>query len=122
MRNPKDKEKKPPREGFRRRINPYYGGMTRKQIAADTAKTAFRWFWGTVFLFVYWLSMLLLLSLFLLNVWKVSITSIIIYACILGAISSLAYAGVLIHKKFYYYTPKGAAASFFAAAPFTFGR
>ena len=76
--------------------------MTKKQIAADTAKTVFRWFLGTVFLFIYWLAMLLMASLFLLNVWKVSITNIIIYACILGAISSLAYAGVLVHKKFYY--------------------
>lgn len=98
----KNKEKKQPREGFRRRINPYYGGMTKKQIAADTAKTAFRWFLATVFLYVYWLSMLLLASLFLLSVWKVSITQLLIYAGILCAVSSLVYAGVLVHRKFYY--------------------
>ena len=97
-----NKEKRPPREGFRRRINPYYEGMTRKQIAADTAKTAFRWFTVTVFLFVYWFAMLLLASIFLLNVWKVSIEEVIIYSCILGAVSSLIYAGVLVHRKFYY--------------------
>ena len=97
-----NKKKKPPREGFRRRINPYYEGMTRKQIAADTAKTAFRWFLGTVFLFVYWMAMLLLASIFLLNVWKVTLVKLIIYACILGGISSLVYAGMLVHRKFYY--------------------
>lgn len=102
MRKRTDKEKKPPREGFRRRINPYYGGMTKKQIALDTAKTALRWFVATVFLYVYWLAMLLLLSLLLLSVWKVSVTQILIYAGILCAISSLAYAGMLVHKKFYY--------------------
>ena len=101
MRKP-EKEKKPPREGFRRRINPYYEGMNKKQIAADTAKTAFRWVIVTVFLFVYWLSMLLLASLFLLNVWKVSFVQILIYAGILGGVSSLIYAGVLVHRKFYY--------------------
>lgn len=98
----KNKKKKPPREGFRRRINPYYEGMTRKQIAVDTAKTAFRWFLVTIFLFVYWLAMLLLASIFLLNVWKVTLVRIIIYACILGGISSIVYAAVLIHRKFYY--------------------
>ena len=97
-----NKEKRQPREGFRRRINPSYGGMTRKQIVADTAKTAFRWFYVTVFLFVYWLAMLLLASIFLLNVWKTSIEEIILYACILGAVSSAVYAGVLVHRKFYY--------------------
>ena len=97
-----DKKKKPPREGFRRRITPYYEGMTRKQIAADTAKTAFRWFLGTVFLFVYWMAMLLLASIFLLNVWKVTLVRLIVYACILTGISSVVYAAVLIHRKFYY--------------------
>ena len=102
MQRRSSKEKRPPREGFRRRINPYYEGMTRKQIAADTAKTAFRWFYVTVFLFVYWLALLLLASIFLLNVWKTSIEEIVIYACILGAVSSVVYAGVLVHRKFYY--------------------
>ena len=95
-------EKKAPRAGFRRRLNPYYEGMTGKQIAADTAKTAFRWFYVTVFLFAYWFAMLLLASIFLVNVWKTTIVEIIIYACILGAVSSVVYAGVLVHRKFYY--------------------
>ena len=94
--------KKAPRAGFRRRINPYYEGMTRGQIAADTAKTAFRWFTVTVLLFVYWFAMLLLASLFLLNVWKTTIEEIVIYSLILGAVSSAIYAGVLVHRKFYY--------------------
>ena len=102
MRNRQNKEKKPPREGFRRRKNPYYEGMSKKQIALDTAKTAFRWLWVTVFLFAYWIAMLLLASLFLLSVWKVSMTQLLIYACILGVVSSLVYAGVLVHRKFYY--------------------
>ena len=98
----RQKEKKPPREGFRRRKNPYYEGMTRKQIAVDTAKTAFRWFLVSVFLFVYWMAMLLLASIILLNVWKPTLVDIIIWACILGTVSSLIYAGVLVHRKFYY--------------------
>lgn len=95
-------KRKIPKPGFRRRKNPYYAGMTRKQIAIDTAKTAFRWFCVSVFLFVYWIVMLLLLSILLLSVWKVTMTRIIIYGCILGGISSVVYAGMLVHKKFYY--------------------
>ena len=76
--------------------------MTGKQIAADTAKTALRWFLATVFLFVYWMAMLLLISMILVNVWKVTVTELIIYACILGGISSLVYAYMLVHRKFYY--------------------
>jgi len=76
--------------------------MTKKQIAADTAKTALRWLLITVFLFVYWIAMLLLISMILVNVWKVTLTELIIYACILGALSSLMYAGMLVHRKFYY--------------------
>ena len=98
----KNKEKRPPREGFRRRKNPYYAGMTGKQIAWDTAKTTLRWFVGTVLMFVYWLAMLLMASLFLVNVWMVTMVEIVIYACILGAVSSLIYAAVLVHRKFYY--------------------
>ena len=94
--------KKAPRAGFRRRINPYYEGMSKKQIAKDTAKTVFRWFTVTVFLYVYWLAMLLLASIFLLNVWKTTIEEIVIYSVILGTVSSAIYAGVLVHRKFYY--------------------
>lgn len=95
-------KRKIPKEGFRRRKNPYYQGMTRKQIAADTAKTALRWFVVTIFLFVYWIAMLLLFSIMLLSVWKVTLAQLIIYACILGGVSSLVYAGMLIRRKFYY--------------------
>ena len=97
-----NKEKKPPRAGFRRRLNPYYGGMTRKQIAADTAKTTFRWAAVTVLLFAYWFSMLLLASIFLVNVWIVTLWELVVYAIVLSAVCSLIYAGVLVHRKFYY--------------------
>ncbi len=97
-----ESKKRPPREGFRKRKNSYYEGMTKKQIAADTAKTALRWLLITAFLFGYWIAMLLLISMILVNVWKVTLTALIIYACILAAVSSLVYAGMLIHRKFYY--------------------
>ncbi len=90
------------REGFRRRVNPYYEGKNRRQIAADVAKTAFRWVIFTVLAYVYWAVMLLLLSLFLLNVWKVSFLQILGYAGILCAVSAVVYAYVLVHRKLFY--------------------
>lgn len=96
------KQKKPPREGFRRRVNPYYGDMTKKEIAEDVAKTTARWLVGTVLAFVYWLAMLLIFSIFLLNVWEVSFEQILLYSAILGVITSAVYAGILVHRKFYY--------------------
>ena len=90
------------RPGFRKRINPYYEGMTKKQIAMDTAKTTAKWAVGTVFLFAYWMAMLLLLSLFLLNVWHVRLVTLILYAVLLTVVSSAVYAAVLVHRKFYY--------------------
>ena len=97
-----ESKKRLPREGFRKRKNSYYEGMTKKQIAADTAKTALRWLLITAFLFGYWIAMLLLISMILVNVWKVTLTALIIYACILATVSSLVYAGMLVHRKFYY--------------------
>lgn len=94
--------KKPPREGFRRRINPYYGGMNRRQIATDIAKTAGKWALFTVLAYVYWAVLLLLLSIFLLNVWKVQLAELLLWALALCAVSSLIYGGVLVHRKFYY--------------------
>lgn len=90
------------REGFRRRVNPYYEGKNRRQIAADVAKTAFHWVIFTVLAYVYWVVMLLLLSLFLLNVWKVSLLQILGYAGILCAVSAVVYGYSLVHRKLFY--------------------
>jgi len=96
------KAKKPPREGFRRRVNPYYGNMKPNEIAADIAKTVSRWLIFTVLAFVYWLAMLLLLSIVLLNVWKTDIVNILLWSAILTAVSALIYGYILIHRKLYY--------------------
>lgn len=96
------KTPKPPREGFRRRINPYYGGMTKRQIAEDVGKTVFRWVVGAVLAYVYWFVMLMIFSIFLLDVWKVTFTQILLYSGILAAVTAAIYGYVLIHRKLYY--------------------
>lgn len=90
------------REGFRRRVNPYYAEKNRRQIAADVAKTTFRWLIFTVLAYIYWTVMLLLISLFLLNVWRVTLVQILGYAGILCAISAAVYGYILVHRKIYY--------------------
>lgn len=90
------------RVGFRRRVNPYYGNMNRREIAQDVTKTVCRWLLGTVLAYVYWAAMLLLFSVFLLDVWRVSLHQILLYAGVLCGVTSLVYAYVLVHRKLYY--------------------
>lgn len=96
------RRKKLPREGFRRRINPYYDGMSKRQIAADVGKTTVRWLVVTVLAFAYWFFLLMLLSIILLGVWKVTFTQILLYSVILCVVTSIIYAGMLVHRRFYY--------------------
>lgn len=98
----KDKTPKPERVGFRRRINPYYGGMNKKQIARDVAKDTARWLAVSALGFAYWFAMLMIFSIFLLNVWHVTLSQILIWSGVLTAITSVVYALMLVHRKFYY--------------------
>lgn len=98
----KPKRKKLPREGFRRRVNPYYDGMTKRQIAADVGKDTAKWAVVTVLAYGYWFFLLMLLSIILLGVWHVKFTQILIYAGILCVLTSVVYALMLVHRKFYY--------------------
>lgn len=96
------KRRKLPREGFRRRVNPYYDGMNKRQIAADLGKTAAKWMVVTVLAYAYWFVLLMLLSIFLLNIWHVKFTQILIYSGILCAATSVVYGLAQVHRRFYY--------------------
>lgn len=96
------KPKKLPREGFRRRHNPYYGNMTKRQITADVSKDTAKWLVVTLLAYGYWLLLLLLLSIILLSIWHVTFVQILLYSGILCAITSVIYACMLVHRKFYY--------------------
>lgn len=96
------KRKKLPREGFRRRINPYYADMNKRQIAADVSKSAAGWLAVTVLAYGYWFFLLMLLSIILLGVWHVTFIQILVYSGILCAVTSLVYALMQVHKRFYY--------------------
>lgn len=98
----KPKRKNLPRVGFRRRVNPYYDGMSKRQIAADVGKTTAKWLAVTILAYAYWFFLLMMLSIFLLGVWHVTFFRILLYSGILCAVTSVVYALMLVHRKFYY--------------------
>ena len=55
----------------------------------------------TALAFVYWVVMLLILSLILLNVWRVRFEQILDYSVILTVITSAAYLGRMLYRRFH---------------------
>ena len=71
-----------------------------KEIAFDLVKSIMMWVVVTVGAFLYWMFVLLLLSIFLMNIWKTSIEALLQYGIILTVITSLGYLAILLRKKF----------------------
>lgn len=69
-----------------------------KEHAIDVAKSVLTWVIVTGLAFIYWMVVLLLFSLILLNVWHVKFASILKYATVLTVITSLAYIARKIYK------------------------
>ncbi len=69
-----------------------------KEHAIDVAKSVLTWVVVTGLAFLYWMAVLLLFSLILLNVWHVKFDSILKYAIVLTVITSLAYIARKIYK------------------------
>ncbi len=61
------------------------------QYKVDIIKDVFSWIVITALAFVYWMAMLLILSLVLLSVWHVKFDQIVVYSLILMGLSSAAY-------------------------------
>jgi membrane protein DedA with SNARE-associated domain len=76
--------------------------MNREKLnaAIDVVKGLLQWLVVSVLGFGYWMFVLLLLSLFLMNVWHTSFEKILRYGTILGVITSVVYAGILLRRKF----------------------
>ena len=71
-----------------------------KEKAFDIVKSIMMWLVVTAGAFLYWMFVLLLLSIFLMNIWKTSIESLLQYGIILTVITSIAYLVILIRRKF----------------------
>ena len=68
-------------------------GMHRniKERVIDVLKDFFSWAVVTAAAFVWWMAVLLIFSLILLNVWKTSFEAILKYSLIMMAVTSAAY-------------------------------
>ncbi|RKI29044.1 hypothetical protein D7V82_07820 [bacterium 1xD8-6] len=73
----------------------------KKELVADIAKETLAWVLVTALAFVYWVVMLLILSLILLNVWRVRFEQILDYSVILTVITSAAYLGRMLYRRFH---------------------
>ena len=70
-----------------------------KEYAVDIVKDILAWLVVTAIAFVYSMAMLLLVSLFLVNVWHVTFEEIVNISIVLMAIVSVGYIGVLIYRR-----------------------
>lgn len=70
-----------------------------KEYAVDIVKDILAWFVVTAIGFVYSMAMLLLASLFLVNVWHVTFEEIVNISLVLMAVVSLGYIGVLVYRR-----------------------
>jgi len=71
---------------------------TLKEHTLDIAKSIIIFIVFTGLAFLYWMVVLLIMSLILLNVWHVSFDSIVQYSVILTVVTALGYIGWKIHS------------------------
>ena len=69
-----------------------------KRQIIDVSKSVAAWVFVTAASFGYWLVVLLIASLVLLNVWHVTFDSILKYSFVLMIITSVVYLGMQIRK------------------------
>lgn len=69
------------------------------EIVEDVVKTLLQWIVVSACSFVYWMVVLCLISIFLLNIWKTTMDDLLRYGVILAGITSVIYAGKLLYSK-----------------------
>lgn len=70
-----------------------------KERAADAVKDVLMWAVVTGGAFIYWIAVLLIISLVLMNVWHTSFESILKYTIVLTVITSAVYLIRMVYKK-----------------------
>ncbi len=74
-------------------------GRSGKEYAVDIVKDILAWLVVTAIAFIYSMAMLLLASLFLVNVWHVTFEEIVNISLVIMAVVSIGYIGVLIYRR-----------------------
>lgn len=72
---------------------------TVKERVVETVKDLLGWLVVTAAAFVWWMAMLLIFSLILVNVWKTSFEAILQYSLVLMSVTSLVYLIRIVYKK-----------------------
>ena len=72
---------------------------TKKEYALDIVKDLLTWIVITGGSFLWWLSVLLIISLVLMNVWHTSFEAILRYTIVLTAVTSVLSLGKLIYDR-----------------------
>ena len=70
-----------------------------KAVLKDTVLTILKWLGVTIGSFAYWMFVLLLLSIFLMNIWKTSIYQILKIGVVLTIVTSVVYLIRIVVKK-----------------------
>ena len=71
----------------------------RKETVIDIVKEVLLWIVVTVLAFLWWMFVLLLTSLFLVNVWHVTFVRLVRYGIVLAAVTSVVYGGKLVRRR-----------------------
>lgn len=71
-----------------------------KEKLHDVVLNIMKWMVVTACGFAYWMAVLLIASIFLMNIWHTSWEDILKYGIVLTMITSVVYAGMLIYRKF----------------------
>ena len=71
----------------------------KKELVTDVVKEILKWVAVTAIAFAWWMFVLLLLSLFLLNIWHITFEGILRYGIVFTIITSVIYAGNLIYRR-----------------------
>lgn len=71
----------------------------KKETAVDVVKGLLQWAAVSVLSFVYWMAVLLLASLILMNVWRTSFEAILRYGVVLSVVTSVGYGAVLVRRR-----------------------
>lgn len=74
-------------------------GTDRKEAVIDIVKEILQWIVVTVLAFFWWMFVLLLISLFLVNVWHVTFVMLVRYGAVLTAVTSFVYGGKLVRRR-----------------------
>lgn len=75
------------------------GNINKKELIVDVVKETLLFLVVTAAAFLWWMFVLLLISLFLVNVWHVTFEALLKYGIGFTVVTAVAYAGKLLYQR-----------------------